>query len=224
MKAVVLCWVAVGVLALMHGTPAGAQSERILDYYSDVVVSADGSMMVTETLKVEAAGDQIKRGIYRDFPTEYGGPYWTRVVVPFEVLKVQRDGHAEPYHLEDQSNGVRVYIGDSGVLLEPGQYTYTIVYRTDRQLGFFGTHDELYWNVTGNGWAFPIDRASARVHLPADVPRDQIQLGGYTGAQGSKAHDLVTSSDPQTHDILFATTQPLAAHEGLTIVASFPKG
>ena len=28
-------------------------------------------------------------------------------------------------------------------------------------MGFFADHDELYWNVTGNGWDFEIDRATA---------------------------------------------------------------
>ena len=31
-------------------------------------------------------------------------------------------------------------------------------------IGRFDDYDELYWNVTGNGWAFPIDRAEATDH------------------------------------------------------------
>ena len=30
-------------------------------------------------------------------------------------------------------------------------------------------HDELYWNVTGNAWKFPIDVATATVLLPPNV-------------------------------------------------------
>ena len=47
-----------------------------------------------------------------------------------------------------------------------------LVYRTDRQMGYFSDHDELYWNATGNGWSFPIDHASARVLLPGDRDYD----------------------------------------------------
>jgi len=36
---------------------------------------------------------------------------------------------------------------------------------TDRLLREF---DELYWNVTGNSWTFPIDKASATVLLPGE--------------------------------------------------------
>jgi Predicted membrane protein (DUF2207) len=33
-------------------------------------------------------------------------------------------------------------------------------------LTFFDTHDELYWNVTGNGWEPPIERVTAEIDLP----------------------------------------------------------
>ena len=70
----------------------------------------------------------------------------------------------EPWRTEPFGNGVRVYLGSANVMLPHGEHTYELVYRTDRQMGFFADHDELYWNVTGNGWDFPIDRATARVH------------------------------------------------------------
>jgi len=146
--------------------PANA-TERILDYRSRILVGADGTLTVTETITVQSAGEQIKRGIYRDFPTEYPRTLTIgdvplpilRVQVPFDVVDVQRDGHREPYHTEDHDNGVRVYIGNPDVELPPGRHTYAITYTTAHQLGFFADHDELYWNVTGNGWQFPIDHA-----------------------------------------------------------------
>ena len=52
------------------------------------------------------------------------------------------------------------------VFLKPSRYTYSLTYRTNRQIGFFERFDELYWNVTGNGWRFPIERAAAVVELP----------------------------------------------------------
>jgi hypothetical protein len=138
-------------------------AERIIDYRSDIAVDRDGWLTVTETIAVVAAGESIKRGIYRDFPTSYPGPLWTRVLVPFEVLRVERDGQPEPYHTESLENGTRIYIGQEDVEIEHGPHTYRLTYRTGEQLGFFPDHDQLYWNVTGNGWAFPIDCATANV-------------------------------------------------------------
>ena len=41
--------------------------ERILDYRSDIEVHEDGWLTVTETIRVRAEGNQVRRGIYRDF-------------------------------------------------------------------------------------------------------------------------------------------------------------
>ncbi|HET6602632.1 MAG TPA: DUF2207 domain-containing protein [Xanthomonadaceae bacterium] len=196
--------------------------ERILSYDSQVAIAADGSMLVEETVRVRAEGDRIRRGIYRDFPTDYRDAQGHRYRVAFEFLGATREGVSEPWHTEPQSNGMRVYLGSSEVLLPPGQYTYVLRYRTNRQLGFFEQHDELYWNVTGNGWAFPIDAASATVRLPEPVPAAQLKAFGYTGEQGSKDAHLVAT--PFDGGARFNTTRPLSAEQGLSVVLEFPKG
>ena len=104
----------------------------------------------------------------------------------------------------------------------PGEHTYELVFRTDRQLGYFADHDELYWNVTGNGWDFPIDRVTARVELPQAIPAAEIKLEAYTGPQGAKGQDY--TAQMQASGPLFATTRGLRPREGLTIVAMWPKG
>ena len=58
---------------LLLGAPARGD-ERILAYDSVVRLARDGSLKVTETLRVNAEGDQIRRGLYRDFPTRYRDP------------------------------------------------------------------------------------------------------------------------------------------------------
>jgi uncharacterized membrane protein YgcG len=197
--------------------------ERILDFNAAIAVHADSSMQVTETIRVRAEGGQIRRGIYRDLPLSYRGAGGQRYRVGFELLSVSRDGRPESYHTKSLSNGIRIYLGRSDRLLAPGIHTYTLIYRTDRQLGFFGDHDELYWNVTGNGWAFPIDHASATVELPAGVPRDALHLEAYTGPQGAHGQDYRAWLG-KGGVAEFATTGVLPRHAGLTVVVSWPKG
>jgi uncharacterized membrane protein YgcG len=197
--------------------------ERILDYHADIEVAVDGTVTVLETIRVRAEGDAIRRGIYRDFPTRYRDRHGNRVRVDFEVLEVRRDGEPEPWHTEDRSNGVRVYIGSANRLLQPGEYRYELRYRTHRQLGYFEDFDELYWNVTGNGWAFPIDRASARVRLPGPVPEPALRLESYTGAFGDRGQPAFSAVEPG-RGIRFETRNVLGPREGLTIAVGFPKG
>lgn len=213
---------ALAALAFLLLATATAAEERILSWRSDIAVLPDSTLEVTETLLVRAEGDQIRRGILRDFPTTYVDRRGMRVVTGFDVIEVMRDGRPEPHRTERLANGIRVRIGEPEVYLAPGEYTYAIRYRTDRQLGFFPDHDELYWNVTGNGWDFPIDSAAAVVRLPGNVPADAIRAEAYTGPQGAQGLDWQASTDAGMAS--FQTTRGLGPREGFTIVASWPKG
>ncbi|MEO6689334.1 MAG: DUF2207 domain-containing protein, partial [Dokdonella sp.] len=208
-------------VALIAGNATA--DERILAFHSDIVVDADASMQVTETIRVRSEADKIRHGIYRDFPTDYRDRYGNRVHVDFDPTSLTRDGKDESFHSEAQSNGTRVYFGSKDVTLASGEYTYAFQYRTTRQLGFFADHDELYWNATGNGWDFPIDAASADVTLPAAIAQDDLHVEAYTGAQGAKGKAYTASVDAPSH-AHFAATASLPPHNGLTLVVSFPKG
>jgi uncharacterized membrane protein YgcG len=221
-KNISVCFLALSLMAVLVGEVRA--EERILDYHSDVQVFKDGSLKVIETITVNAEGSKIKRGIYRDFPVAYTSRFLVPVKLPFHVVSVKRDRRTEPFHTKKESNGVRVYVGQENYLLPPGKYTYEITYTTNFQLGYFDSHDELYWNVTGNGWDFPIDRASASVSLPEDVPLDMLTHEGYTGPQGSKDTNLTSKVIRLTGTVDFTTTRSLGPREGLTIVVGFPKG
>ncbi|MDH5832584.1 DUF2207 domain-containing protein [Luteimonas kalidii] len=207
---------------LAFALPLAAQ-ERIESYDIDVAVQADGSLEVTERIRVRAEGGQIRRGITRDFPTRYRSRAGNRVVVGFEVLEVLRDGRTEPWFTETRGNGVVINTGDDDLLPTPASFTYTLRYRTTRQLGFFDDHDELYWNAIGTGVAFPIERGSVDVRLPEPAPVAQLAAEGFTGTQGARGQAVVAST-PAPGLAHWRLTAPLAPGEGLTIVLSFPKG
>ncbi|MCX6083896.1 MAG: DUF2207 domain-containing protein [Caldiserica bacterium] len=201
-----------------------AEQERITSFDSAITVNQDGSMRVENTIRAIVTGDQIQHGIYYDFPTIYantgtGG----RLVIDFRVLGVQRDGRTEPYTVGDWENGKRVKIGSADTFIDPGEHTWVLRFSVDRELGYFADHDELYWNVTGSGWVFPIERASASVTLPGGAAAKITGLSAYTGTSGSTASD-VTTTQASDGTPTFATTSVLNPREGLTIVVGWPKG
>ncbi|QEE46806.1 DUF2207 domain-containing protein [Rhizobium sp. WL3] len=199
----------------------GAQAEEVIrDYHADITVLSDATIEVTETITVNAEGNEIRRGIFRDFPLYAQDARGYRQKVDFELISVERDGRPEANHTESVSGGIRIYAGSGDVLLQPGEYTYTITYRTGRQIRYFDDHDELYWNVTGNGWLFPIEQASASVALPNDAVPTRTTV--YTGPSGSTAQDA--REIPGSGGLEFETTAPLGPNEGLTIVLAFDKG
>ena len=201
---------------------AAAQTERIRLYHSDIKVQDDGTMLVREVIRVVSNGDQIRHGIYRDFPTHYSDRLGNRYVVGFKLLAATRDDAPEESRLENYSNGIRIYLGREYSLVAPGEHTYSITYTTNRQLGLWQDHDELFWNITGNGWIFPIDNASAIVRLPQKIPPSKVRVSGYTGPNGSMAQDFTSRS--LGNNFLFGTARPLGPHEGLTILVQWPKG
>jgi hypothetical protein len=211
------------VLLLLCLSASAVADERILSFDSNVRVFEDGMIEVTETITVRAEGRQIRRGIYRDFPVDYLDRLGNRYVVTLQPLGVLRNGKSESYHTVRSGRDVRIYFGRKDRFVEHGEHTYVFRYRANRMLGFFDQHDELYWNVTGHNWNFPIDRATATVQLEFDAPRDALMVDGYTGRYGSNAQDYgrFLDDDGSVH---FEANNTLPPSHGLTIVVGWPKG
>ena len=181
-----MLWRVAPALLLLATAPAHAD-ERILRFLSDVQVQKDSSLEVTETIDVRAEHINISHGIFRDFPTRYKGPHGSQVRVGFTFEGATLDGLPVPASVSPINNGVQIKIGDPDKLVDIGEHSYVLRYRTTRQIGRFADYDELYWNATGNGWIFPIELAEARIRLPEPVRFGQRSI--YTGPQGSTASD-----------------------------------
>lgn len=212
------------LLGLLLAAVGAIAQERITDYRVEVAVQPDGALEVTEHISAYAAGEQIRRGLYRDFPTRYEDRFGNAVAVDLEVIDLQRDGMPEPWFTENRDNGVRINFGDDDVLDDlPRVVDYRLRYRTTRQLGFFDGFDELYWNAIGTGWVFPIEAASVEVRLPEPVEPERMQLEGYTGVQGARGRDFIAEvAAPGV--ARWRLSAPLSPREGLTVVLGFPKG
>ncbi|MEI6766991.1 MAG: DUF2207 domain-containing protein [Bacteroidota bacterium] len=212
------------LMMLLLSSPSQAQyeqQERIISFRSFIRVHNDGTITVNEKITVYCGLDQIKRGIFRVLPVvskdKYGNSFRTR----YNILSVERDGVPEPYKIKFENQKKKIYIGQEDVFLKPGVYTYDISYEAPRQIGFFEGYDEIYWNVTGNDWAFQIDTAEAIIRLPAGT--NIMSHSVYTGAYGSKGEDaryFVESNG----DIHFISTAALGSYEGMSVAVAFPKG
>ena len=210
-------------LLCLSSTALRAQSERIQDFHSEIRLLDDGTLVVKETIKVFSTGSQIRHGIFRDFPTHYRDGLGNNYGVGFQWEWAGRDGFLETARVEDYSNGKRIYLGDPKSIVSRGEHTYELVYSSNRQLGFLKDRDQLYWNVTGNGWGFTIDHASATVSLPSAIAQTEVSLDGFTGPQGSFDKNL-TSTRNSSGQFQFDSTGSLGPREGLSIVLSWKKG
>lgn len=193
--------------------------ERVEDFHSDIVIAKDGSIAVKETIKYFF--DYPRHGIFRNIPfTKYDNGKRYDVSFKFDTVT---DENGKKYKSKTSKSGEQwvLKIGDPNRTIE-GEHTYVISYEARGELGYFSDHDELYWNVTGNGWDVPIKKATASITLPKVLSPEQIKLLCYTGPYGSTKQNCTGTTDGTT--TTFTTTLFLNSSEGLTFAESFPKG
>jgi uncharacterized membrane protein YgcG len=206
------------LIALVFAAPAFA-AEQINRFDVLVVVETSGDVVVTETINVTAEGNQIQRGIFRDLPRYFEGQ-GERYEFRYRILAVTRDGDEEEYETETEENAYRVRIGDPDVYIENGKHVYELRYRVSNQVRYFESYDEIYWNATGNYWAFPIVQARAIIQLPSGAV--VTQSAGYTGKVGEAGSAFRYEAQGDRHN--FETTRSLQPGEGLTVAIGFEKG
>jgi uncharacterized membrane protein YebE (DUF533 family) len=216
----------VSVLLFALCAPAGG-AERIHHFHADITVLPDGTLEVTETIEVTVTGQRIKHGIYRDFPRiTYPWP-GVQKLHGFTVTEATRDGRPEHFRVDLRegalNNMARVSLGSRETQVPAGRQIYTISYRTTRWLAFHDDRDELYWNITGYEWAFPIDKATATLTLPEGYPAEMLEVDGWTGNARSQAQNwtLVAAGDGRVE---VETSTPLGANQGFTLAVVWPAG
>ncbi|EKD46162.1 MAG: hypothetical protein ACD_68C00125G0002, partial [uncultured bacterium] len=194
-------------------------SEKIDSFSADITINEDASINVKETI-VYNFGELERHGIYRYIPYKYqarGGVFKLRMKVQSVT---DEDGQEWQYETSKSGDDIYLKIGDPDILIT-GSKTYVVNYTVKRALNDFADHDELYWNITGNGWEVPIDSSSATIKLPKEINTSEVKFACYTGALGSTVSDCEGEFDKDTYS--FSTTGKLYAYEGLTVVTGWPK-
>ena len=215
-------WAILALASLLALSAPALAREEIRSFTTETTLRVDGSVDVVETIAVNVEGDEIRRGIFRDIPTQLINPDNTRLRSDLRVVEVLRDGEPEPYDVSNIGGGFkRILIGDEDVFLDYRVHTYTIHYTMSRMARYFEDHDELFWNATGNYWTFPIMTATATLSVPDGARIDGAI--GYTGAPGS-TEQAVTVDQTSDNSVVFRTTRELRAGEGLSAAVKFQKG
>lgn len=206
------------VIFLLPGSVWAA--ETITNFEVRAELQSNRLLRVTENITYDF-GDEERHGIFRNIPTKYsrsGANYKLRL----QVVEVAMDKEPVDYKVTEQSEGLSIKIGSPSRYVS-GRHTYAITYETDRAINFFPDHSELYWNVTGNEWLIPIERAQFTLDVltPSSVAPN-IQLACFTGVYDST--ETACTAQAQGAQAVFKTTRPLGAEEGLTIVVGLPAG
>jgi len=195
-------------------------AEEIRSFEASIEVHSSGKVTITET--IDYLFTSQKRGIYRDIPyliKNADGKEFQMNIRPLKV--VDELGSAYRYTTSDENNQLRIKIGDPDLYVA-GEKQYRITYEVEGGLRYFSDHDELYWNVTGNGWQVPIQKATASITLPTTISPETVKGVCYTGKVGSSNNNCTIILNK--NNITIQSNTYLFAEEGLTSAVSFPKG
>lgn len=204
-------------IALINNSVVG---ERIQEFDTIITINRDGSIAVRET--IDYYFDTQRHGIYRYIPYTKRNDEGKRVDLTFSDFTVTTPDQKEyKADISRQNEQWVLKIGDPNKTIS-GKHTYIISYTVKGALGYFDDHDELYWNVTGNGWDVPIQKAKITINFPEKISQEKVKLACYTGAAESTKQNCTGGTDGQKTTI--QTTLFLNSYEGLTVVKGFPKG
>jgi uncharacterized membrane protein len=205
-----------GAFFALTGTVA-AQEDFVIDSFnSQIELRQDGKAVVEETIAVDFRLNS-KHGIFREIPETFLDRNNNRLKTTISPISVT-DEFGTPYQYEQSRSSrlMRLKIGDPNQTIT-GAHTYVLSYEIEDVINFFDTHDEFYWNVTGNEWPVPIGSTTVQITAPS-MPVDTICYTGYTGSRTSGC------TTDTADEVVIAKADGLSAGEGLTMAVSYPAG
>ncbi|MGH7857291.1 MAG: DUF2207 domain-containing protein, partial [Candidatus Binatia bacterium] len=177
-------------LAIVAPRLAVARSIVIEAFDAEIHVRPDATIGIRETIRFRFSGSW--QGIVRSIPVEYRTPHGFNYSLVLDRVSVT-DGAGGRLRAEESRRRhyreIKIWIPGA----EDASRSIVLQYRAQNALRFFTTHDELYWNVTGDEWEFPIESASARILLPAAA--EGVRATAFTGAFGSSSRGADVAVD-----------------------------
>lgn len=197
--------------AFFFFTPKYSYAEVIHSFNTDITSHKDGTMDFVETIDYDFEY-AVKHGIFRYIPTysTVGNLYR---IINLKNIRVERDGKNENFAFSKTNEQFNLKIGNANKTIT-GPHQYKIYYTVENGIGSnFETHDEIYWNITGNDWEVTIEKAN--VNIKNDFGAKLTKMLCFTGPSGAtdKNCEIVDSS---------VSAIDLYPSYGLTIVAVYP--
>ena len=182
----------------------------------------EGRSILKTTEKITATFPQIDKnhGLERSLPTVYDG-HEVRLVIDSVT---DETGSELAYRAYPSNDNTVLRIGDADSYVH-GAKTYIITYTQHDVTRYFKDtdDDELYWDVSGTGWAQTIE--SVHAHVVID-PTLRSSLTGknacYQGRGGQNEPCLIGGSGLTSLD--FRASKPLRPSETMTFAIGFQPG
>ncbi|MBI3983754.1 DUF2207 domain-containing protein [Candidatus Microgenomates bacterium] len=211
-------WLIVIVAAMLWlPAPTRAASESIRSFDSEIKINQQGAATITETIRYDF-GSNVRHGIERFVPIRQPaaqkGKYY---FYDFIFLSVQMDGKPTPVDLQRDQHWQIMRIGDPEQTIT-GVHTYRLAYQLSPVIQSDSQGGYLNWNITGNDWNVPINKASTVITMATAPSISDARC--YTGSYGSTQRDCTLQT--QENRVPASAKTPLPAGQGLTVNVLVP--
>lgn len=190
-------------------------TESINSFYSIIEINQDTSLTITEQIDYNTTIE--KHGIYRYIPIRYNKGGKVEVLQIVDISVKDEMGNSIPFTRTSDGTNVTLKIGDPDRTFS-GDKNYVITYKVERGINQFETHNELYWDITGEGWQIPILQSSATV-ISKFAPIQQADC--FSGQFGGD--DGLCNFETGENQAVFTYLEQISYGDNMTVVLSFPK-
>lgn len=196
--------------------------EQITLFKSKIELQQNTDINVVE--EISYYFPSLKHGMIREIPTDYkvqAGLKRPTTIKLNSLYYYEKSAPSFKYDMYERStsNGYTIFkIGDPDITIS-GEYVFVIDYTIKNMINYFDDHDELYINITGNGWEVPINQAYAELKLPGEITEKVC----YSGPRGGTESNC-SFQDLGENELKVSMNGSLGVYDGLTVAVKMPKG
>lgn len=206
----------VSLLLLVALIPPARAEEHVSLFGSELIISAEGEVVVTDTIQAHSEGEKIKFGVLRELPQTVEYSETVSRVPRYSVRQVQVDGEILTPLTASHPQRYRIYLGSKSKELSSGPHTFFTQYSVRDVIASIRDRDVLRWDVTGSYFAVPVEKVIAIVKLERTINPATLRSSAYTGVPSQRTMDFTLTSTEEG-DLKFETTRTLLPHETLHI-------
>lgn len=197
-----------------RATQSGGSVEEITNFASNITINQDTSLSIVE--KIDYFTPDEKHGIFRYIPEKYrrNGVVVTNPIS--EISVSDSDGKAIPFQTIRDSKNVTLKIGNPDITFS-GNRSYVISYKVGRAILRQKDFDELYWDITGEGWSFPIRKAEVDIRSPFASMGESVCFTGTVGGNESRC------TQKKSTDLNITSQEPINYGENFTVAVKLDK-
>lgn len=220
------------ILAILLLSPIQSQArDKITDWYikdlkTEITVSKDSSLDITEWITADCGNLTNKHGIFRILPTGYykSPNDWVASPVKLDSITDFSGNKINYNQTKDIINHTITWkIGDANKTVQGINY-YLIKYHVNNAIRTDNAnYDQFYWNVNGAFWDLEIDAFSATVTFPKEVDITKTTIDLYSGYLSSKTNSLAKYEVIDNKTLKVESTGGLTTNQSITTSINLPK-